>query len=63
MDLRENTNDSLFWKDILKDAIGTCVNLNDIGAGWQHGDDAVSFISHFSGGIQDLRGKAGQLFL
>lgn len=34
MDLRENTTDSLFWEDILKDAIGTFVNLNDIGAGW-----------------------------
>jgi len=34
MDLKVNFADSLFREDVLKDAIGTCVNLNDIGAGW-----------------------------
>lgn len=44
-------NSVYFCPHILKYPVGSCVNLYDVGAGWQHGDDAVGSFGHISRAI------------
>lgn len=49
--LMNQFNSAYFCPHILKYPVGSCVNLYDVGAGWQHGDDAVGSFGHISGAI------------
>lgn len=43
---------------VLEDPVGASVHLDDVGAGGQHGDDAVGLLSHLSWRIHHLHGSA-----
>lgn len=43
---------------VLEDPVGSGVHLDDVGAGGQHGDDAVSLLSHLGRRVHHLQGAA-----
>lgn len=41
-------------RGVLEDAVGACVDLDDVGTRGEHGDDAVSLFCYISGIIHNL---------
>lgn len=41
-------------RGVLEDAVGACVDLDDVGTRGEHGDDAVSLFCYISGVIHNL---------